>query len=371
MNVKRLRRLVVAKKVLRISGISLAVCGLIIILCLGVAKAAIPTVPPDSTERQMTPPSSQLGYKYTKNGGVKVKAITSSGKVVQKRFRFFQDYTWYDSVLILQGNKKCYLYSYKTGALSKPYLDLGTFKSKQGKHLLACVDKNKKIGFVDCRTCEEVIPCQFYYNEDVYYEDYPFRDYSPCFDNNRCNLQLSPECDGIIDTMGKVLIKGRNIYEPDNYDGYIVEEKGSMSLYTKDLQCVLADKERITSFRVGIVYKDSLSDNLMLIRSGCSESTPVYTLFDIAECESVSEVVRHLGSKPTDEYYTFDISYELGAGVIDRDMNLVVDPKWKWDRVVTLGNGYIICFSEGVGFLMDKNGNFVIPNVGSSSPTEP
>ena len=115
----------------------------------------------------------------------------------------------------------------------------------------------------------------------MYYEGYPFRDYSPCFDNNRCNLQLSSEYDGIIDTTGKVLIIGRNIYEPDYYDGYIVENKEGISLYTKDLQCVLANKERITSFRVGIVYKDSLSDNLMLIRSGCSEATPVYTLFDM------------------------------------------------------------------------------------------
>ena len=370
MNANRLSNLNIVRKALRTTGFTLAIGALIVILCLGLVQAATLPASPDSTGQQTTPPSSQFGYKFTKGGGVKIKAVTSTGKVVQKKFHHFQDYTVYDSVFLLQGIKKCYTYSLKTGILSEPYLDMGSFENQPGNHLLACLDNNKKIGFINYHTGKEVIPCQFYFNEDVYYEDYPFRYCSPYFKDNKCNLQISHEHDGIIDTTGKVLIKSRNIYETDHYDGFIVEDNEGFNLYSKDLNCVLANKEHISSLPVGIIYKDSSSNNTMLIRPDSAQAIPVYILFDVTECESAAEPLNSPERESSDVYYTFDISYELGVGVVDQNMNLIVDPEWMWDKVETFGVGYFICYSEGVGFLLDKNGNFVIPETRNSSPTK-
>lgn len=289
----------------------------------------------------------------------KVKLRSSDAPRTTKRFYC---YDTYDSVKLLLGRHgRHYCYSTKTGILSKPYLHLGRkgTGTGAGSNLIACVDKDKKMGFINCHTGDEVIPCQFYYNEDVYYEEC-----SPYFVNDKCLLEISLDYDCIIDTTGNILLKDYNIYVSDYYDGYIVvNNEHKESLYSQDLRCLLKDKENISVYKIGIVYTDSLFATPILTNFKFTESVPVYPIIGITECKTYLET----HSDPTDEskemYYSFDIDYELGEGVIDKDMNLVFDPKWGWDKVVYLGNGYFMAYTNDreTAFIMDKKGNFIVP----------
>lgn len=335
----------------------------------GQVKAEVPSKNHKVAEKQDSP-QKNFGMVFLKNRTVKIYGFDSYGSTFKMKFRS-DEYDMYDSVLVIHKKiDRWFCFSLKTGVISKSYTGMGSPGSQAGANLIACVDNDGRIGFLDCHTGKEVIPCCFYYDKGIYDEGYEFAYNAPCFDGNTCLLYMVsfvPDiyCDCIIDMTGKVLLDGfLHINKAEYFDGYIMDcDSGLESLYTKDLRCVLANKADISEYKVGIVYTDSLESIPMLMDFDLTRVTPVYTLFDIAECRSLNVTYGDQKQKSDDEYYTFDIDYRLGAGVIDQDMNLVIDPRWKWDRVVPIGNGYFVCYSEETGFLMDRNGNFVVPKI--------
>lgn len=351
---------------------------LLIIFCAILFSAAslLPVSAQGIADTARTSPKAEakhyvrVGHNDDQWFGEKVKLRSIDAPRTTKRFYC---YDIYDSVKLLLGRDgRYYCYSTKTGIISKPYSYLGRkgIGTGTGSNLIACVDKDKKMGFINCHTGEEVIPCQFYFNEDTYDEDYTFQDNSPRFVNDKCLIQVSSDYDGIIDTTGKILLKDYSIYEPEYFDGYVVVNKEHKeSLYSQDLRCLLKDKEDISVYRVGIMYTDSLYATPLLTNFKFTNSLPVYPIIGIAKCKSYLEMY----SDPTDDskevYYSFDIDYESGEGVIDKDMNLVFDPRWGWDKVVSLGNGYFMAYTndQETAFIMDKKGNFIVPKPTFSS----
>ena len=320
----------------------------------------------------------KYGVVKMKNGDMKIIARDLDGAIVKMKVRY-DDYDEYDSVFVIRKKNDCwYCFSQKTGIISKPYFNMGfPGVNSTEKRLIACVSENKKLGFLNCHTGELEIPCKFYYDDDIYDEYYRFLRNSPYFYGNTCLHQMYNDKGGVwdcvIDIDGKILLGGYPaIWETDYFEGYIVRDAaGNESLYTKDFKCVMSGKEDIEDYKVGILYSDSLGAIPMLTNHKLTKTVPVYTLIDVGVCESLT---RESGDderefKTEAEYYTFDIDYRLGAGVIDRDMNLVIDPTWNWDRVVPIGNGYFVCYSSETGFLMDKNGNFVVPKARNTFPT--
>ena len=353
---------------------ALILLGGILLFSLGMAPANAKTLydtPHDGGKSNAA--ASKFGMQALKNGCIKITARNLNGSTVKMKVHYV-DYESHDSVVVIRKRNDCwYCFSLKSGVISEPYISMGfPGTTLNGKQLIACVDKSQKLGFLDCNTGKEVIPCRFYYDEDYYDEGYRFVDNSPYFEGNLCLLQMQNDNGGvwdcIIDTNGKILLEGRpDIRETEYFDGYIVERIDDLkSLYDKDLQCVLSGKEYIADYKVGIPYSDSLGAIPMLVDHKLTKTTPVYTLVDVGECETLRGERKSEESEGSAEYYTFDIDYRLGAGVIDRDMNLVIDPNWKWDRVVPIGNGYFVCYSDYTGFLMDSYGNFVVPKTRQS-----
>lgn len=376
MKAKKSRKSAITQNLLRLFCFMLLEGAFMLVIGLTQANAEILLNSTDGLKKQ-EPQENSFGVVNLKNGDIIVYGYDPDGSTFKKRFRY-AEYDRYDSVFVLHKKRNSwYCFSLKTGAISKSYIAMGIPGSQAGERLIACVDGNRKMGFLDCHTGKETIPCRFYYDRGMYDEDVDFQYSAPRFEGNTCLLQMvSLDSDGfgdcIIDMTGKVLLDGFLHIEKTNYfDGYITTgEEWRESLYTKDLRCVLADKENISEYKVGIVYTDSIESNPMLVNFELTQTTPVYTLFDITECTSLNGNDSDYEKESSEVYYIFDIDYRLGAGVIDQNMNLVIDPRWMWDRVVPIGNGYFICYSEYTGFLMDKNGNFVVPKTVKSSPAK-
>lgn len=358
MKIKDLRRLALAKDVLMVVAL-LLIMGSVLFLAVYGGKAGVKALINYFGVEEREQLTDQYSLVTYNNGNVKIKSKNPAKKISKRFDSCYSEDTYGDSVLFLRKNGKEYTFSLKSGALSKPYSHLGDVG--YGRSWVACIDENDKLGFVDIHTGKEVLPCQFSTSECCY-------DVLPFFDGDYCIFPLYSGYYGIIDTTGKVLVGGEYIYKTEVFDGYLVEcENNKKSLYSKDLQCVLANKDDISFYRVGIVYTDSLCETPMLTDFEFTQATPVYTLYAVDECRSILET-DYREEETQDVYYTFETDYdETGIGMIDQKMNMVIDPKWKWDEIVSLGNGFFVCFSDCTGFLMDRNGNFVVPK--SSKPS--
>lgn len=358
MKIKDLRKIAKVKNVSLIVVGVLLMCGVVFLIGYGIGECK------DALTKHFgVADREQLTDQYTlvtfNNRDVKIKSKNSAQKVPGRFDCCSMENMSEDSVLFLRKDCKSYTFSLKSGALSKPYYYLGDVGL--GRAWVACIDENDKLGFVDIHTGKEVLPCQFGTGACCY-------DALPFFDGDYCIFPFYNDYYGIIDTTGKVLVSGKYIYETEFFEGYLViDENDRESLYSKDMRCVLADKHDISIYRIGIVYRDSVGTTPMLTDFGFTHVTPVYPLFAMDECESILEI-NPVKNTSTELFYTFETSFpETGTGMIDQDMNLVIDPKWKWDDVVSLGNGYFVCYSDHTGFLVDKYGNFVVPKIRKTS----
>ena len=314
-----------------------------------------------------------------KSDKVLIMVHNSDQPVFNQKFEQLYAYNYLsDSVLWLESKRQSYTFSMKTGALSKPYVSIGEPGAGSNSNLVACLNNNGMYGFLDCHTGMEVIPCQFEASE--YHKDkLDFHCFSPQFKHNFCLIQ-NPDSDSLdrfIDTTGRVVLRSGYISKCDYYDGYIVDDDipekldTRKSLYSVDLKCVLSDKKYIHSFRAGIVYQDSIHDEtMMLISPLYPQAIPVYSVIDIGECEALLDMSRSKENESKDVYFAFETDYGLGVGVMDQNLNLIIDPKWKWENVVSFGNGYFLVYAEwgGPAFIMDRNGKFVLPKRVSASP---
>lgn len=363
MNVKRLRKIAIAKKILHGIWVLIIGGGAWFFIGLGIYKGGAFLKQHFGVEEriQLTEQHKLISFY---NGNVKIKTREPAQKIPTRFDKCNKSRMSRDSVIYLTKNNEHFVFSLKSGALSKPYHQLfGNFEPD--RPWIACVDSNKKLGFLDLHTSKEVIPCQFYFDRNFYSSCY---NYEVGFSGNHCILRLSPDLDGIIDTTGKILIQAQEITRTSNYDGYLVKQDNREYLYSKDLRCMLSDKAEIIVLGSTILYTDSLEGETMLTDFNFTQSTPVYFIYtgDLLydelppECKALCE--KSLSTPLEDStLYEFSLDGVPGIGIMDHNMNVLIDPRWGWDLVRHIGNGYFACCYEGYGVLMDKNGKFVSP----------
>ena len=266
MNIKPFVKSAKAKRIFnRIVAVPI-VGGIMLFLCFGIVTGIMFLIERYGVEER-TELTDQYSLVTFKNGDVKIKS-KNHGRKIRERF---DDYSYLDaccdSVVFLMKDEEEYTFSTKSGVLSRPYTYIGDVG--QNRPWVACVNKNNELGFMDIHTGNEVIPCQFYFDHDdvhdYYYNYYTLGhygyhiDWPPCFDGDYCVLRLSPYHLGVIDTAGKVLIRGNYVKKTEYHDMYLMKDDECREyLYSKDLQCLLSDKEEISVTRTSIVCTDSL-----------------------------------------------------------------------------------------------------------------
>lgn len=363
MNVKRLRKIAIAKKILHGIWVLIIGGGAWFFIGLGIYKGGAFLKQHFGVEEriQLTEQHKLISFY---NGNVKIKTREPAQKIPTRFDKCDKSRMSRDSVIYLTKNNECFVFSLKSGALSKPYLQLFGY-IKPDRPWIACVDSNKKLGFLDLRTSKEVIPCQFYFDRDFSSFCY---NYEVGFCGNHCILRLSPELDGIIDTTGKILIEAQEITRTSNYDGYLVKQDNREYLYSKDLRCMLSDKAEIIVLGSTILYTDSLEGETMLTDFNFTQSTPVYLIyFEDLQYDGLSAERKALcgdsSQAPQDDstFFIFSMDGAFGVGIMDQNLNVLVDPRWGWLSAVHIGNGYFACCYGAYGVLMDKNRHFVSP----------
>jgi hypothetical protein len=119
------------------------------------------------------------------------------------------------SVIVVSKNDLCGYVSYLTGEeIFKPQF-LYAWVDDVNSNLAACVNKNKKLGFVNIKTKEIAIPFQFNFDHRIItFDDYYYIDIDIVFKNGVCKIPDKNGKLGIIDRSGTLLL-------PIEYDDII------------------------------------------------------------------------------------------------------------------------------------------------------
>jgi hypothetical protein len=274
--------------------------------------------------------------------------------------RVFNTYAYDDNgnkrsvFVVVKNNLRGYI-SAETGEVIFEPQFLHAWIDDHENNLAACVNKDGKLGFVDVKTKQTIIPFQFDYNE---YRDYVFHNGLCCVTKSEYGFDadIDMEKKGIIDTKGNLVLPIEYDYL-QLYDEFSVKvgQNGKYGYFvrqsdTKFKAILLLEYDYLHFTEQGIVVcKDGVSQLLD------STATKVLRKFYFNDIEPLYEITDEIYTENEDEdgycgktqetrkksgylkYYISTYCY----GVVDNNFKMIIPAKY--DAIEYIGNGFFKC----------------------------